>query len=99
MRLAEKIENDDRWLIYEEPELDIVVWAVVGKTTSEMSRKADQLFEEAAKKDLHLSKLKVPVDKLRLNNTEVDSDFVTCLRSCLMKPEHLDWMEEIWKRI
>ena len=22
---------------------------------------------------------------------------VTCLRSCLMKPEHLDWLDRIWQ--
>ena len=26
-----------------------------------------------------------------------DKEYVTCLRSCLMKPEHKDWVEDIWK--
>jgi hypothetical protein len=24
---------------------------------------------------------------------------VTCLRSCLMKPEHLAWIDRIWKAL
>jgi hypothetical protein len=26
-----------------------------------------------------------------------DRDRVTCLRSCMMKPEHLDWIDRIWQ--
>jgi hypothetical protein len=28
-----------------------------------------------------------------------DQPTVACLRSCLMKAEHLDWVEEIWVRL
>jgi hypothetical protein len=28
-----------------------------------------------------------------------DQDQVSCLRSCLMKPEHLDWIDSIWQRL
>ncbi|MGM3307002.1 hypothetical protein ACSQ6I_13700 [Anabaena sp. WFMT] len=28
---------------------------------------------------------------------EPDQDYLTCLRSCLIKPEHLDWVEDIWQ--
>lgn len=26
-----------------------------------------------------------------------DEEYITCLRSCLMKPEHLDWLDRIWQ--
>ena len=26
---------------------------------------------------------------------ELNRDTVTCLRSCLMKPEHLDWVDDV----
>jgi hypothetical protein len=26
-----------------------------------------------------------------------DREMLTCLRSVLMKPEHLDWLERIWE--
>jgi hypothetical protein len=28
-----------------------------------------------------------------------DEDQITCLRACVMKPEHLEWMPEIVKRL
>ncbi|MGD1873600.1 MAG: pyridoxal phosphate-dependent decarboxylase family protein [Mastigocoleus sp.] len=30
-------------------------------------------------------------------NMEWDEEYITCLRSCLMKPEHLEWLDEIWR--
>ena len=95
--LSNKINADDRFQLIGSPELDIVVWAVNGQSTREMSQKADSLFDEAAKRNLHLSKLKVSADKLNLSGITTDSDYVTCLRSCLLKPEHKDWVEEIWE--
>jgi hypothetical protein len=29
----------------------------------------------------------------------LDRDTITCLRSVLMKPEHLDWVGRIWERL
>jgi hypothetical protein len=29
----------------------------------------------------------------------IDDDYVTLLRSCLLKPEHLLWMDDIWKKL
>jgi tyrosine decarboxylase/aspartate 1-decarboxylase len=26
-----------------------------------------------------------------------DTESVACLRSCLMKPEHADWTDRIWR--
>jgi hypothetical protein len=79
-----------------QPELDIVVWAVNGKSTKEMSEKADHFFNEAEKQGLYLSKYKLATDKIDSEGIEKNSEFVTCLRSCLLKPEHNDWVEEIW---
>jgi hypothetical protein len=30
-------------------------------------------------------------------NVSRDRETLTCLRSVLMKPEHLDWIEPIWQ--
>jgi hypothetical protein len=27
----------------------------------------------------------------------MDGETVSCFRSCLMKPEHLEWSDEIWR--
>lgn len=97
--LTEKINSDDRFVLINEPEIDIVVWAVKGANTKEMSERADDLFAKAAQNDLHLSKIKILADKLNLIHVEVNSETVTCLRNVLLKPEHKDWLDEIWKRI
>ena len=34
---------------------------------------------------------------LRGVGMERDRETVTCLRSVLMKPEHQDWLNEIWR--
>jgi len=97
--LTQKIKADTRFMRINDPDIDIVVWAVKGATTVEMSEQADNLFAKAAQNDLHLSKIKIPVGKLELTDVEMNSETVTCLRSCLLKPEHKDWLEEIWKKI
>jgi thiamine pyrophosphate-dependent acetolactate synthase large subunit-like protein len=77
-----------------QPELDIVVYAVNARTTSESSRRAREIFEAAAKRDLHLALIELPTDIVRRYAPEIerDSDSITCLRSVLMKPEHEDWV-------
>lgn len=83
------------------PELDIVVWAVRSFTASESSTRARQFFDLAAKHDIHLALAGFPrsmVEKCGAIETW-DADQVTCLRSCLMKPEHLQWMPEINSRL
>jgi tyrosine decarboxylase/aspartate 1-decarboxylase len=94
--LSEKINSSEKFILIGEPELDIVVWAVKGNSTKEMSDRADQLFLQMEKQGLFLSKYKVTTDKLNSRGIEVNSEYMTCLRSCLMKPEHKDWLEEIW---
>jgi glutamate/tyrosine decarboxylase-like PLP-dependent enzyme len=94
-QLANKIEASDRFVLVGQPELDIVVWAVKGHSTSEMSEKADRLFAEAEQRGLYLSKYKVSAK--RFEDVQPNSEYVTCLRSCLMKPEHKEWVEEIWR--
>jgi len=80
-----------------QPELDIVVYAVRAETASEASRRAREVFARSANLGLHLALIELPtalaaafVDKL-----EPDTDTMTCLRSVLMKPEHVDWIDRI----
>jgi glutamate/tyrosine decarboxylase-like PLP-dependent enzyme len=80
-----------------QPELDIVVYAVSASTTSESARRARTVFEEAAKRDLHLALIELPTDFMKIYAPEiaVDTDSVTCLRSVLMKPEQEDWIDRL----
>lgn len=83
------------------PELDIVVWAVKAPSASEASRLADTLFNAAAAENLHMAKANIPRAILESHWPQLiwDQQYVTCLRSCLMKPEHLEWMDRIWQAL
>ncbi len=99
--LHEKICADDRFLSPFPPELDIVVWTVRARTIEESSRLAQQVFAAAARQDLHLALAQLP-SRFFPSGSWADLDqqsSVTCLRSVLMKPEHLDWLDEIWSRL
>ena len=82
------------------PELDIVIFAVNAESADESSRMARTIFEDTAKKGLHLALANLPVklfpESMLKDRTQ---EYVTCLRSCLMKPEHLDWLDEIWQKL
>jgi hypothetical protein len=56
------------------------------------------LFDEAAANDLHLALFSYPAALLRgaWPGVVFEGETVTCLRSCLMKPEHQEWVERIW---
>ncbi|MEO9872034.1 pyridoxal phosphate-dependent decarboxylase family protein [Ekhidna sp.] len=99
IQLFEKLDASDQFLTPMKPETDIVVWAVKGGSVSEMNEKANLLFKNAEKNQLYLSLYKYPTSKLMDPDFEIDSEYLICLRSSLMKPEHEEWLEEIWKRL
>lgn len=80
------------------PQLDIVFWAVRGRTPEESSARAQQVFDQAAQQGLHLALARLPVT-LFPSGTWVAGEFVTCLRSVLMKWEHRHWIPEIFARL
>ena len=55
------------------------------------------VFNEAARKDLHLALIELPTDFVRIHAQDIapDSETTTCLRSVLMKPEHEEWLERL----
>ena len=64
---------------------------------SSISARSHALFEATAAAGLHLALVSLPAGLLQeyWREVEVDTPTVTCLRSCLMKPEHADWLERI----
>jgi len=96
-QLWRALKNSDTYAPLMHPELDIVVYAVKANTSSESSKRARQIFEEAAKRDLHLALIELPTDIVRDYAPEIESnsEVMTCLRSVLMKPEHEDWIERL----
>lgn len=97
--LYHRLLNSDQFFPIVKPETDIVTWALKGNKTSEMSKTAQEFFKKTESNNLYLSLYKYPTSKFRNPAFETDSEFLICLRSSLMKPEHKDWMDEIWNRM
>jgi len=93
------LEKDSRFLPLFSPELDIVICSVKSVSPEESSRLATVLFKRAAQLDLHLALAHLPVSFFPAGTwPDVRTGTVTCLRSVLMKPEHLDWMDTILQK-
>lgn len=101
LELHAALSGDARFAPLFEPELDIVVWAVRALTAGDSSARARSHFDAAERHGLHLALATFP--RLMLEACRPverwDSDTITCLRACVMKPEHRDWMPEILKRM
>ncbi len=83
--LHSRLSKDSRFLAPFEPQLDIVVWAP-------RNGSAQRIFDEAAKRNLHLALARLPGEFFGSKEPEV-----LALRSVLMKPEHEQWMGRIWE--
>lgn len=96
--LFEKIQSDQRFLTAFPPELDIVIWAPLSDKVSGITYRSREIFEASAKQDLHLAVATFPKTIFQQSwNIDWDQGQVACLRSCLMKAEHLQWIEHIWQ--
>jgi tyrosine decarboxylase / aspartate 1-decarboxylase len=92
-----KVAGDERFLTAFPPELDIVIWAVRAGSVSEASDQARTIFMEAGARNLHLAVAELPVSFFDLaDDMDADRETITCIRSVLMKPEHVDWIDTIW---
>lgn len=105
LALYERLQADPRFIVPPSPpDLDIVVWAVRATSVAEASQQARNLFAAAEQEQLHLALVNLPcslfAEPFPVSSSDDDDDqTVTCLRACLMKPEHLDWLETIWETI
>jgi tyrosine decarboxylase/aspartate 1-decarboxylase len=97
LALYERVKGDRRFVTAAPPELDILVWAPRAARVSEASARARKLFEEAARRHLHLALAELPVEFFDLGRMDQDRPTLTCLRSVLMKPEHREWADRIWE--
>jgi tyrosine decarboxylase/aspartate 1-decarboxylase len=98
LALFEKVQADARFVTAFTPELDIVVFAPKAASVTEASVLSRKIFESAAAHNLHLAVAESPVHfwEANLGAMKRDRETITCLRSVLMKPEHLDWVDRIW---
>jgi glutamate/tyrosine decarboxylase-like PLP-dependent enzyme len=97
----ERLEKDERFATAFAPELDIVIFAPRAKKVSEASTLSRRIFEAAAKRNLHLAVAELPTEfwAANLGSMKRDRETMTCLRSVLMKPEHLEWVPRIWDEL
>jgi tyrosine decarboxylase/aspartate 1-decarboxylase len=98
LALFERLASDPHSLTAFPPELDILVWAPKASTAGEISRLSRHTFQKAAEANLHLALANLPAELLEpyWKDVEFDQPMVTCLRSCLMKPEHAEWVDRMW---
>jgi glutamate/tyrosine decarboxylase-like PLP-dependent enzyme len=107
LELANRLRSDDagrfQLLAAGPPELDIVVWKLKADTPETASQLAQRTFAACATRDLHLALVELPLAwfgpaaGVHSADSKI-SGSVTCLRSVLMKPEHMAWMDRIWDR-
>jgi tyrosine decarboxylase/aspartate 1-decarboxylase len=96
-----RLKADPQFIPGPAPQLDILVWAVRAPSPEASSRLAQTIFNRSAESGLHLALVQLPVGFFGGDQwSGVSSETkVTCLRSVLMKPEHLDWLDRIWQRL
>ena len=70
-------------------------------SAAEVSSLSKAVFDAAAELHLHLALTTVPRELVEPHWPELrwDQPQLTCLRSCLMRPDHGRWMSEIWERL
>jgi tyrosine decarboxylase/aspartate 1-decarboxylase len=95
LQLFRAIESHEKFVAAFEPELDILVFLPKGGSLQQISARSRRIFEAAARKGLHLAVAELPVKFWSSLKPESGSATVTCLRSVLMKPEHLEWIGRI----
>jgi tyrosine decarboxylase / aspartate 1-decarboxylase len=97
LELYGRLRTDRRFAVAFEPQLDIVVWAPRAGSVGESSALARRIFEEAARRGLHLALVELPARFFDFEGARGSADTVTALRSVLMKPEHREWVPRIWE--
>lgn len=96
--LWKRLDESEHFKCLMPPEIDIVVYAANAEDAASSSRKARKIFNRAAGENLHLALIELPTIMVRhyWPDLKGEEESITCLRSCLMKPEHLDWVDRIY---
>jgi glutamate/tyrosine decarboxylase-like PLP-dependent enzyme len=109
LELDSRLRQDARFQTMPEgrPELDIVVWKIRSDDPDTASELAQKTFLACSRRDLHLALVQLPMRWFQApalpetspSPSEIQGGSVRCLRSVLMKPEHEQWLDEIWERL
>ena len=95
MQFFDALESGGKFIPAFEPELDILAFVPHGTSLDEISEKSRRIFEATARAGLHLAVAELPLKFWPHLAAESGRSTVTCLRSVLMKPEHLEWVGRI----
>ena len=100
-RLHSWLDASEHWLPLIAPDLDIVVWVAKSTSFSEASQTSQHLFDELAKRNIHIALLKVDAGFASrcCPDLDPDSDTLICLRVSLMKPEHNAWLDHFFEAL
>lgn len=97
LKFFKQLDTADEFVTFFKPDLDIVIWSLKGSVSSEISRRNKMLFQNCADSHLHLALVELPKKMIEANSDiRSDTNTMTCLRSCLMKPEHYEWTDTIF---
>jgi tyrosine decarboxylase/aspartate 1-decarboxylase len=105
LELDRRLHADNRFVpSLGSPQLDIVVWKVSANRVEDSSERARRIFDRCASLQLHLALVQLPEATFAVNSGAIPPGHdwrraVTCLRSVLMKPQHEEWIDEIWDRL
>lgn len=100
-QLYEWLDGSPHYQPVVQSELDIVVWTAHAESASKASQNAREIFDSTAEQNLHLALVTLPRHLVEPSSTieNWDQSEVTCLRACVMKPEHLEWMPKILQKL
>ena len=101
LALHQKIQSSPAFVPAFPPELDIVAFAPRASRVAEISALSRKIFDAAAERDLHLALAELPIAFFQglPDDAAKERRTLTSLRSVLMKPDHLDWIDLIWEII
>jgi len=107
LALRQSLADDPRFALpIGQPQLDIVYSTPRAPTPAASSALAQSIFDQARRRDLYLALATLPTRFFPpdtwpqpAGNQPSPQASVTCLRSVLMKPEHLAWIPEISRRL
>lgn len=91
----------DGWRLAMPPELDILLFADAKPDSEGVSTASNEIFNCAAKNDLHLAVARFPRTLLERWWPDLAwrGEQVALLRSCLMKPLHAEWLPALHERL
>ncbi len=100
LELYSRLSADERFVTAFAPQLDIVIFFPRSRSVSLSCTRSRRIFDAAAANHLHLAMAELPLaffgPSLRAIEKDRATNTVTCLRSVLMKPEHREWLPQIW---